>query len=161
MLGITLIFFPPAQDDKNKSLYWFIIIVVAIISLILTHLYFHNLSSKAVLKKFKNSIIEDGKIQFFKSRRDLDLRKFLDIAEKEIIFVSVTNEFIVTDYLELVKEYIMNRKINVIFLILYPNSQHLSEMSRYFSIDENSLRQKIETAKRDLLNFRSSLKQNY
>ena len=122
---------------------------------------FYSFTSKSVVKKFKNSTIEDGKVQYFKSRRDLDLRKFLDIVEREIIFLSVTNEYIVTDYLELVKEYIINRKINVIFLILNPDSRHVDEMSRYFSIDEISLRQKIETVKRELIALRSKLQQNY
>lgn len=78
-----------------------------------------------------------------------------------MIFLSVTNEFIVIDYLELIKEFIVNRKINVIFLVLNPNSRYINEMSRYFSLSENNLRKRIETTIQDLIMFKSRLKPEY
>ncbi|MGZ5511567.1 MAG: hypothetical protein ACXWFC_14005 [Nitrososphaeraceae archaeon] len=161
IVGFYLAMSPQFENDYNVFLSFIGLAIIFFVAPIVVELFNKFLSSKSVVKKFKNSGIEDGKIQYFKSRRDLDLRKFLGIAEKEIIFLSVTNEFIVTDYLELIKEYLINKEINVIFLILYPYSRHLNEMSKYFSIDEISLREKIEKTTRDLLNFRSSLKQNY
>ena len=42
------------------------------------------LSSKSVVHQFKNSVIEEGKIQKFSNRRKLDLEEYLNTAKKKL-----------------------------------------------------------------------------
>ena len=162
LLGITLVFFPPAEDDENKTVYWLIIIIGVIVSLILTRLSFRHLSSKSVVKKFKNSKIIDGKIQYFKSRGDLDLNEYLGIAEKEIIFVSLTNEIISKDVniQDKIKYYIIDKNISIRFLVLDPNSSIVGKICKFFDLDEEAFKNTINNALSNLCTLKNDLPNN-
>ena len=162
LLGITLVFFPPSQDDKNKPIWWSIIVTSSILSPILTHLYFRRLSSKSVVYKFKKSIILDGKIQYFKSRHDLDLYEYLSRAEKDIIFVSLTNEIISKDVNlnNLIRYLIMDKNISIRFLVLDPNSSIVDKICSFFGLDEKEFKKTIIETLTNLSQLKKGLTNN-
>ena len=116
-------------------------------------------SSKSVVKKFKNSVIIEGKIQEFNYRKKLDLEEYLDTAEREIIFVSITHELFTRDYIDLLGEYLFeNIKIKII--LLNPSSEYVKEKSTLFIVEKEELRRGIHDTLKKLCDFKNNLTEN-
>ncbi len=117
------------------------------------------LSSKSVVHQFKNSVIEEGKIQKFSNRRKLDFEEYLNTAERKIIFVSITHELFTRDYIDLLGEYLFeNIKIKII--LLNPSSEYEKEKSTLFIVEKEELRRGIHDTLKKLCDFKNNLTEN-
>ena len=143
-IAIIGLFFAIVQIDLGENAIWvFLVILISFVSVIIFFkIYFKSLSSKSVVKQFKNSEIIDGKIQYFKSRNDLDLNEYLGIVEKEIIFLSLTSEFISKDVnlQKLIRYLITDKNISIRFLVLDPDSSIIDKICNFFGLDENEFK---------------------
>ena len=68
IVGFYLAMSPQFENDYNVFLSFIGLAIIFFVAPIVVELFNKFLSSKSVVKKFKNSGIEDDKIQYFKSR---------------------------------------------------------------------------------------------
>lgn len=160
LLGVTLVFYPVSTEDAYRNYKYLAIVIIAIISPIITHLYFKYLSSKSVVKRFKNSFIQQGKIQYFSYRKQLDLEGYLDYAKQEIIFISITNEILTSDYIQLIRKYLIEKNIKIKIILLNPDSPYIKDKSILFTLSEEDLKKRIKETITLLCNYKNSLSKN-
>ena len=127
IVGFYLAMSPQFKNEDYSLRNFIILAIIFFVSPILIGFIIPKyISSKSVVKKFKNSVIIEGKIQEFNYRKKLDLEEYLDTAEREIIFVSITHELFTRDYIDLLGEYLFeNIKIKII--LLNPSSEYVKE----------------------------------
>ena len=159
IVGFYLAMSPQFKNEDYSLRNFIILAIIFLVSPILIGLIPKYFSSKSVVKKFKNSVIIEGKIQEFNYRKKLDLEKYLDTAEREIIFVSITHELFTRDYIDLLGEYLFeNIKIKII--LLNPSSEYVKEKSTLFIVEKEELRRGIHDTLKKLCDFKNNLTEN-
>ena len=160
IVGFYLAMSPQFKNEDYSLRNFIILAIIFFVSPILIGFIIPKyFSSKSVVKKFKNSVIIEGKIQEFNYRKKLDLEEYLDTAEREIIFVSITHELFTRDYIDLLGEYLFeNIKIKII--LLNPSSEYVKEKSTLFIVEKEELRRGIHDTLKKLCDFKNNLTEN-
>jgi hypothetical protein len=160
IVGFYLAMSPQFKNEEYSLRNFLILAIVFFVTPIVVGVIIPKyLSSKSVVKKFKNSAISEGKIQDFSYRKQIDLEEYLGTAEQEIIFISITHEIFTRDYIDIVEKYLFgNIKIKII--LLNPFSEYIKEKSTLFIIEEEELRKGIHDTLKKLCDFKNNLTHN-
>lgn len=152
------------QFQIFTGMYVISIIGAAIFLLIMFSPY---LLGEKVKKKFGNTCKIKCGVQYYLERNDILFEEFIRQAHKEIVFVSISHEYMQSYEKRIVSEAIRNRNIAVTVLVLEPTSNKVNIKERVFGIGNfgkgdlsRGLKERVENSLKSLRLMKNDLKEN-
>lgn len=153
VLGAIPFFIGPSYTPPSIIIQ--LLLIVSAIVLFLISFFWPDLTGRVVKKKLGNPCrITNQNTQLYLFRRDLPLEALVDIAKKEIVFVSVTHELIDEPEWEIIKHAIFKRDIIVRIYVLSPDAD-LSYQEKLFRVQ---LKDRIINSLNNIRKIKNSLK---
>lgn len=130
LIGILPVFHIEAVDVQKPVIGALTIIIAIAISLLA--FFYRRLKGEIVRKKIgKPCRITNYRVQQYLRREDIPTKDVINLARKEILFVSVTHEYLAPDDEEIIYHTITSRNLTVKVFVLDPNAD-LSYQERVF-----------------------------
>jgi len=143
------------------------IIFVIGVSISLLIFFSSYLLGEKVKKKIGNPCKIKCGVQYYLERNDIHFGEFIGRAKKEIVFVSISHEYIQSNEQQIVSQAIVNEGVKVSVLVLDPTSEKVQFKERVFGIGNfgkddlsRGLKSRIENSLHSLCRMKNELKEN-